>query len=331
MGELSLIETGLLLKYIFCTKGNSVPCNPANIIFCAHVLEIEKISVGRIMFTFFRRIRKALVDDDGPSIANGPSSPKRRSVERGVSAGTFAASDGRTKKYLLYAIGEIALVVIGILIALQINNWNEWRKDRLEEKKLLMELKTDLTSNLEELKDGIQIHQLGVQATEKVRNHIDSKLPVSDSLFTDFYLLQIMDYFFPILGSYESLKSSGLSIIQDDSIRIQITNVYDLSFERIVQKDKNQRRNPEMLFSSYFEQNFLIKESDLWVVAGVRKSARAIPINYDTLMNDPQFKTLLFMSMRGRSNLLANYKRCEKSVLKLIEDLNNYLLVNNKV
>ena len=38
-------------------------------------------------------------------------------------------SDGATSKYLLYAIGEIALVVIGILIALQINNWNEWRKD----------------------------------------------------------------------------------------------------------------------------------------------------------------------------------------------------------
>jgi hypothetical protein len=37
---------------------------------------------------------------------------------------------GSARKYIFYAIGEIALVVIGILIALQINNWNEWKKDR---------------------------------------------------------------------------------------------------------------------------------------------------------------------------------------------------------
>jgi len=51
------------------------------------------------MLTFFRRIRKGLLDG------------------------------GRTSKYVLYAVGEIALVVIGILIALSINNWNEARKD----------------------------------------------------------------------------------------------------------------------------------------------------------------------------------------------------------
>ena len=57
------------------------------------------------MLTFFRKIRKAPLES------------------------------GAASKYLLYAIGEIALVVIGILIALQINNWNEWRKDRNEELK----------------------------------------------------------------------------------------------------------------------------------------------------------------------------------------------------
>jgi len=53
------------------------------------------------MLTFFRRIRIGLL------------------------------GSGTTSRYLLYAIGEIALVVIGILIDLQINNWNEWRKDRV--------------------------------------------------------------------------------------------------------------------------------------------------------------------------------------------------------
>ena len=42
-----------------------------------------------------------------------------------------------TGKYLRYAFGEVILVVIGILIALQVNNWNEYRKEKVEEKKIL--------------------------------------------------------------------------------------------------------------------------------------------------------------------------------------------------
>lgn len=80
-------------------------------------------------------------------------------------------SEGKTTKYLKYAFGEIVLVVIGILIALQINNWNEDRKIRNAEIEILQNLKTELKFNLEELnkihrqhrsefEDGISILQL---------------------------------------------------------------------------------------------------------------------------------------------------------------------------
>ena len=58
---------------------------------------------------------------------------------------------GQTRKYLLYAIGEIALVVIGILIALQINNWNELRKDREKERIIINSLEQELDANEEYL------------------------------------------------------------------------------------------------------------------------------------------------------------------------------------
>ena len=60
-------------------------------------------------------------------------------------------------RYLKYAFGEIALVVIGILIALQINNWNEWRKDRAEEQLILMGLKEEFEVNLNGL--GYQLNR----------------------------------------------------------------------------------------------------------------------------------------------------------------------------
>ena len=62
-------------------------------------------------------------------------------------------SEGKTAKYLKYAIGEIVLVVIGILIALQINNWNENRKARMQEQILLGQLKSEFQSNLEQLEE----------------------------------------------------------------------------------------------------------------------------------------------------------------------------------
>ncbi|WP_276390707.1 DUF6090 family protein [Eudoraea chungangensis] len=59
-------------------------------------------------------------------------------------------SEGKTGKYLKYAFGEIILVMIGILLALQVNSWNQKRLDRIEEKKILRSLKQDFKNSVEE-------------------------------------------------------------------------------------------------------------------------------------------------------------------------------------
>ena len=61
-------------------------------------------------------------------------------------------SEGKTGKYLKYAIGEIVLVVVGILIALQINNANERNKILIAEQQILLGLKNETNSNIEKLK-----------------------------------------------------------------------------------------------------------------------------------------------------------------------------------
>lgn len=80
------------------------------------------------MINFFRKIRKQLSNDN-------PTSAK--------------ASDGiKTGKYLKYAIGEIVLVMIGILLALQVNNWNENRKEKSERDYVIHELLAEYQVNL---------------------------------------------------------------------------------------------------------------------------------------------------------------------------------------
>ena len=94
--------------------------------------------------------------------------------------------ENKTGKYLKYAVGEIVLVVIGILIALSINNWNELRKTRNAEVEILHNLKTELGFNLEELEiinkqhksefeDGIFILKLfGTDVSNLSESKLDS-------------------------------------------------------------------------------------------------------------------------------------------------------------
>jgi len=68
------------------------------------------------------------------------------------------AQDNKFLQYSRYAIGEIVLVVIGILIALQINNWNERRKEKTLEKEYLAKLRNEVVFNLKNTKRLLQYH-----------------------------------------------------------------------------------------------------------------------------------------------------------------------------
>jgi len=81
-------------------------------------------------------------------------------------------NEGKTSKYLKYAIGEIVLVVIGILIALQINNWNEDRIERKEEQKIISNLNNEFEANLKALDSIINRLNSGMASMEKVFNLI---------------------------------------------------------------------------------------------------------------------------------------------------------------
>ena len=92
------------------------------------------------------------------------------------------AEDNKTFKYLKYAVGEIVLVVIGILIALQINNWNEDRQVRKTEVKILQELYTTLIGDLEHQHDEIQVNKASREAAQYLLRYFESNWPYRDTL-----------------------------------------------------------------------------------------------------------------------------------------------------
>tara|TARA_R110000764_G_scaffold240046_1_gene341787 strand:+ start:69386 stop:69697 length:312 start_codon:yes stop_codon:yes gene_type:complete len=84
---------------------------------------------------------------------------------------------GKTGKYLKYALGEIVLVVIGILIALQINNWNEDRKNARMEIQVLREISENLGEDILSLENDVQLNKLPFKMSVILKKHLKTMLP----------------------------------------------------------------------------------------------------------------------------------------------------------
>ncbi|WP_020571437.1 DUF6090 family protein [Neolewinella persica] len=137
-------------------------------------------------------------------------------------------SENKFSKYLLYAIGEIVLVVIGILIALQINNWNEGNKNHQRESLILNEVLNSINKDLKYNEDLVdRLIERKQQGLDSLETYILGAETIQDSLFLHFYrkasqnVVLLFDN-----GPYEALKSSGLELITNDSLRSAINNVY---------------------------------------------------------------------------------------------------------
>lgn len=84
-------------------------------------------------------------------------------------------TENKFSKYLIYAIGEILLVIIGILIAVSINGWNEGRKLKIEEQDALKYLRTELVSNIEGLAETLNFHQRSFDSAKKLKSLFDDE------------------------------------------------------------------------------------------------------------------------------------------------------------
>ena len=133
-------------------------------------------------------------------------------------------TENKFSKYLLYAIGEIVLVVIGILIALQINNWNENRKLKGAEIKLLQNFKTSIEADTIRLNSYIELFSNVEKNIMAIQYYIEKDLPYDESLTFAFSAAT----FWPNIDEeiFTTLTSSDLNTISNDSLKKEITAYY---------------------------------------------------------------------------------------------------------
>ncbi len=131
-------------------------------------------------------------------------------------------AENRVSKYLLYAVGEIVLVVIGILIALQINNWNEVRKVRIEEQVLLRQLKEEYVTNLEQLDSKIATRTLLIGSSKELLTYFDAPTSANkDSVISKLGNLGLTVSYDPIQN--DLVATGKINIIQSAELKSLLT------------------------------------------------------------------------------------------------------------
>ncbi|MEH1009475.1 DUF6090 family protein [Winogradskyella sp. ECml5-4] len=148
--------------------------------------------------------------------------------------------ENKTGKYFKYAIGEIVLVVIGILIALQINNWNENRKLENSKQKLMLALKKELLINKNEFDNYLpEIHECNSKFNKVLLYSVgDYNIPI-DSL--KYYLSEMLyGRTLSLLNSVqEEAINSGKFEMLSDSLKQNLSKLKDYTSARKAITDKS--------------------------------------------------------------------------------------------
>lgn len=142
--------------------------------------------------------------------------------------------ENRFSKYLLYAIGEIILVVIGILIALQVTNWNEIQKDEKFENEILSLIDQNLEQDSISLSVEMSKSKLAVNLTNRLIERVSIE-NYGDSL--NFWMGKIISFerFRSQSSAYEMLKAKGLENISDRPLQMALISYYDGNLFRVYQ------------------------------------------------------------------------------------------------
>ena len=162
--------------------------------------------------------------------------------------------ENKTGKYFKYAIGEIILVVIGILIALSINNWNEQRKENLKEQIILKRLVKEFKSNNEQLKNKIEHRNIIINNCKRLLNFYQKpNIAERDSVL--FYMSSIVPTTFDPIQN-DLVNSGTIEILKNEELKQLLVNW---------STDVIQLQEVEQMFLRFVEQNLSFYTTELGI------------------------------------------------------------------
>jgi len=233
-----------------------------------------------------------------------------------------------TRKYLLYAVGEIILVVIGILLAMQINNWNEQRiEDRRVDKmvqKLIIQTEKNITTTENAIKDLEDYYLKSLELVEIIglteQKNLDLKIDtlILNNIF-DFHLNLDMNVI------TESRENGDLTLLNSDQL---IQRVYEIiSFNDVLrERERITNEDLNLIFIPYLNKNYNFRNGSYKIFQNDKDLGPSLIYKGDNkdMLKDQQFENYIFTRLQYNQGNLGIYN----SMLTELKDFRDLLLTN---
>ena len=219
--------------------------------------------------------------------------------------------ENKTGTYFKYAIGEIVLVVIGILIALSINNWNETNKNEREQIVFLNNLKNDLKNDLIQLDQILKFQKEKLSTVNELKDQLLSNKDFNkiEQLFAKFSTSD-NDTYFPNTGSYTTSVSSGkIASLNPSSLRIAITNLYERYYHRLI----------------YNGEFYDKKLNEISSIQGKFFNTLTLKLNGKDVIEDSEFVNLITMWFVENSIYVKKGEETKSEILNVLKLVNQRL------
>ncbi len=248
------------------------------------------------------------------------------------------ADENRSLKYVRYAIGEITLVVIGILIALQINNWNESRKERAQEIVLLKQLETEFKSNLNQLDERVSIRREIMNAAIQLLSYIDKpNSRIKDSINKNIALSKGYTTFDPIISDLSS--SGSLRLIKNKSLKqllsfwtyelVQVTEVEvgwrkyrnEVYVPFLIKHYQLRTLRNALIKKDYLKKFLIDKNIDDYLLQKGGIGNTKHQEDFDLLLNHPDYEDHLVRCLVTNNNAQAQSAILRKRIVEILENV----------
>ena len=236
-------------------------------------------------------------------------------------------ADGRLGRYLAYAAGEILLVVIGILIALQIDNWNEARKDREKELGYLANIRSDLVANIDEMDRYLAERTERVAAARRILTHFNGK-PIDDvSAFNaDGISIYSWERFYLGNNTYQELVNSGnFALLSNHDIKDQLLDIEAL-YRRMKGEEDHYRFDTETaLYKPLYDlvdTESMTADFEYRITGGKSGREDAItPETFDAFLKSQTIKNGFVMTILEYGTMNSQMRELRERCEKLINEI----------
>lgn len=225
--------------------------------------------------------------------------------------------EGNLKRYLAYAIGEVILVMVGILLALQVNNWKANIQLRSTERSTLLEISDALDSDLYQIDRALEINHESTSNLNSIIAYLNMEIddhPNMDQMWISGYLRVVSKF---NASPFDLLKTRGFDIIRNSKLRKQIQTHYNVSIPYYLSYEDRNYAILESFRNKYLGQLAFYTPNDSVTIIG--------PIDKEVMRRDTQILSGLHHAKHQRRRSIARLLILKQATESLKAEIQDYL------